>query len=274
MNRWVVRAVLAAILSLPVLLLARPASAEPNGICTLDTSTPPNGQPFLVNCNSLRQLVTSTVAAAGSAGTGTASPAYTRIQDGTTTYLAIVTSTGALANTVCDPVAMLRCAIVNATGGDNFGPGQYMLGVQNIPFLFNGTTSDRQRDTTQFGAPSGQLGVAAEGSICNASVAVNAVSAITQLVALSGTTRVYVCSYSLSVATTSGVGTLQFSYGTGTTCGTGTGNLTGPISLVASTPDNVAGLSPQFNTPAGNALCLTATGTGASASGYVTYGQI
>jgi hypothetical protein len=142
---------------------------------------------------------------------------------------------GVLTTSNCDPVAALRCAIVNATGGDNFGPSQYMLGVQNIPFLFNGTTSDRQRDTTQFGAPANQLGVATAGSICNASVAVNAVSAITQLVALSGTTRVYVCSYSLSVATTSGVGTLQFSYGTGTTCGTGTGNLTGPISLVAST---------------------------------------
>ncbi|GAC1583991.1 MAG: hypothetical protein NVS3B7_19360 [Candidatus Elarobacter sp.] len=48
-----------AILASLACVSALPVSAEPNGICTQDTSAPPPGQPFLVACNSLRQILTS-----------------------------------------------------------------------------------------------------------------------------------------------------------------------------------------------------------------------
>ena len=101
----------------------------------------------------------------------------------------------------------------------------------------------------------------------------------TQLVALSGTTAVYVCNYQ-AVA---GAGTnpsLQFVYGTGSNCGTGTTSLTGAmatgVTVSATAPGPIfesSGGNTLFKTAAGNALCLTTAGTTPNFQGWVTYVQ-
>lgn len=113
------------------------------------------------------------------------------------------------------------------------------------------------------------------------SVAVNISTATTtQIVALSGTTAVYVCGYSL----VAGAGTnpsIQFEYGTGASCGTGTTALTGAMATGVTVSTTAPG--PIFNSPgqdvsllktaAGNALCLVSGGTTPNFQGFVTFVQ-
>lgn len=101
----------------------------------------------------------------------------------------------------------------------------------------------------------------------------------TQLVALSGTTNIYVCSYQ-AVA---GAGTnpsFQFVYGTGASCGTGTTSLTGAmatgVTVSATAPGPIfesSGGNTMLKTAAGNALCVTTGGTTPNFQGWVSYVQ-
>lgn len=117
--------------------------------------------------------------------------------------------------------------------------------------------------------------------VAKSSVAVNiSTAATTALVALSGTTIVYVCGFSLTISQViTTPNTLSFVYGTGATCGTGTVTLTGLFGgggVTAAPPITVtAGIgSTLFKTIAGNALCaVTAIGGSGSFQGVVTYVQ-
>lgn len=117
-------------------------------------------------------------------------------------------------------------------------------------------------------------------SAIKSSATVNISSATTtQLVALSGTTSVYVCGYQLAA----GAGTnpsIQFEYGTGASCGTGTTALTGAMATGVTVSTTVAG--PVFSagpdatvlkTPSGNALCLVSGGTTPNWQGFISYVQ-
>lgn len=105
----------------------------------------------------------------------------------------------------------------------------------------------------------------------NASVPINVATATTtQLVALSGTTVIYVTSFDVVSA---GTGNITFVYGTGAACGTGTVSMTGPYNLAAQ--GHVmkgSGLGPVLIVPAGNALCVT-TSAAIQMSGSVSYTQ-
>jgi hypothetical protein len=111
-------------------------------------------------------------------------------------------------------------------------------------------------------------------SVCQgapASVSVNISSAATtQVVALSGSTVVYVCSFFLSVNGTNP--TVQFEYGTGSSCATSPVVLTGAIAPLTGSVIT-AGALVQFQTAPGNALCIVSAGTTPSIQGYVTYVQ-
>lgn len=113
------------------------------------------------------------------------------------------------------------------------------------------------------------------------SVAINITSATTtQLVAISGSTSIYVCHFSFTasqVITTAN--TLQFEYGTSTTC-VGANKLTGLYGaggVTAGDPIVVSagnGNGTLFTAPASNGLCaLTAIGASASFQGVLTYVQ-
>lgn len=113
------------------------------------------------------------------------------------------------------------------------------------------------------------------------SAVVNIASATTtQLVALSGSTVVYVCAYDIW-ATAGTNPSLQFEYGTGASCGTGTTTLTGAMASGVTVSTTAAGpdfKTPSadvtlFKTPAGNALCAVSGGTGPNLQGYITFVQ-
>ena len=71
----------------------------------------------------------------------------------------------------------------------------------------------------------------------------------------------------------SGAGTVQLVYGTGTNCGTGTGNLTGAITVAVGTVIAYGtGTGIILIVPQGNALCAT-TGTGAAGGGSLAYAR-
>lgn len=105
---------------------------------------------------------------------------------------------------------------------------------------------------------------------CNQSAVVNVTAAATtQIVALSGTTRIRVCGFSVSM---SAAGTAQWVQGTGANCGTGTANLTGVVTLATGTPWSVAaGQGAAFIGTPGAALCLAAV-TG-NVTGFLNYAQ-
>jgi hypothetical protein len=96
-----------------------------------------------------------------------------------------------------------------------------------------------------------------------------AAAATTQIVALNATQALYVCGYQMSQVATAA--TLQWVYGTGASCGTGTTSLTGVMGVTASQPISYGGAGTVMKVPIGNALCLTTTGAGGTAAGIVSY---
>jgi hypothetical protein len=100
----------------------------------------------------------------------------------------------------------------------------------------------------------------------------------TQLVALSGSLTIYVCSYVIEIqgiATTAG--TLQLEYGTGTACATGKTAITPTFigSTTAGSPWGImhgANIGYAFKTIAGQALCANSTTT-TTQKVFVTYAQ-
>ena len=117
-------------------------------------------------------------------------------------------------------------------------------------------------------------------SAIKSSVPINISSATTtQLVALSGTTTIYVCGFNA----TAGAGTnpsFQLEYGTGGTCATGPTALTGAmatgvtVSTTAPGPIFYAGPDATvLKTPAGQGLCAVTGGTTPNFQGYLTYVQ-
>ena len=107
--------------------------------------------------------------------------------------------------------------------------------------------------------------------VANASAFLNDANATaTQIVALSGTTKIYVSAYSIVASVAENV---KFQYGTGTNCGTGTTDITALMAFAAN--GGIAagsGMAPLFVVPAGNAFCVTASTTGPTAVN-VSYAQ-
>ena len=91
----------------------------------------------------------------------------------------------------------------------------------------------------------------------------------TQIVALSGNTSIYVCGFHGSH---NAAGALQWEYGTGVACATGTTALTGVETLDTNDPVSYGPGSTIFTVPPGNALCAVTSVAGAF-HGVVTYVQ-
>lgn len=122
----------------------------------------------------------------------------------------------------------------------------------NAPFLFNGSTWDRS-----FTCPS--------SAVINVSAA-----ATTELVALTASQVIRVCSFVISGDTAATTAT--FVYGTGANCGSGTTSLTGAMRMPDEGSISATGMNGSlFRTASANALCLTAA-TGA-VTGFVTYAK-
>jgi hypothetical protein len=91
-----------------------------------------------------------------------------------------------------------------------------------------------------------------------------------QLVAISGTTKIYVCN--VTIQGISGTApTFSLRYGTGTACATGPVTIIGAFTTTANATFNWPG--PAFVTPAGQALCYIQTGTTPISNYAITYVQ-
>ena len=156
-------------------------------------------------------------------------------------------------------------------------PGIGIVASQVFPMAYNGTTWDRIRS----GAGLTGIGVTrvvnANNDPCQSSgnakssVVVN-VTADAQLIALSGSTIIYVCGFSVSLTGTTP--TMRLVSGTGTVCATGLTGRTGayaPLTGSMLTTGGIAGT--VLATAAGEALCMDVEGTSPSAQGVLTYVQ-
>jgi hypothetical protein len=108
------------------------------------------------------------------------------------------------------------------------------------------------------------------------SVAINITSAgttTTQLVAPSGSTKIYVRTWDV-LANSAGVFTLEYGTTSMNPCDTGTTALTGAYSFAAqSGMSRSGGSQPLFIIPQGNALCAVSSGASASFAGSLSYTQ-
>jgi len=128
--------------------------------------------------------------------------------------------------------------------------------------------------TANFNFDYGFSNLSASVDVCQSFDKVSAVvtagaAATTQIVALTGSLGVHVCGYQVSQAVLAG--TVQWVYGTGVNCSTGTTSLTGAMQTIVGQPFTYSGPGMVFKVPIGNALCLTTTGAGATAAGVVSY---
>ncbi len=104
--------------------------------------------------------------------------------------------------------------------------------------------------------------------VCTLSAAIStSASGDTQIVALSGATRVRICHISWASASAINV---KFTYGTGANCGTGTADLTGAYQNVATGALDFP--VSQLAAPASQALCINLSGAVATA-GVILYAQ-
>lgn len=113
------------------------------------------------------------------------------------------------------------------------------------------------------------------------SVPINIVSATTtSLVALSGTTAIYVCGFSVTLQEiVASADTILFESGTGAACVTTQAALTGVYGsggITAGVPTVISygsGISTIFKTPASGVLCAVTAGTTVNAQGVLTFVQ-
>lgn len=104
--------------------------------------------------------------------------------------------------------------------------------------------------------------------MCDSSAAISvAAAAVQEIVALTAAQSIYVCSFVITGDTLATTG--QFRYGTGTTCGSGTVNLTGAMRMPDEGGIFMANTGYVFKTIAANAFCISAV-TGAI-TGFIEY---
>lgn len=188
-----------------------------------------------------------------------------------------------------DGTLMQPARVTSAAIGDATTPptSQIMLG-QNFNMVWNGATWDRAGGMSvgTFGSPATDVVSVQNNDPCSyaakSSVPISITSATTtSLVALSGSTVIYVCGFSLTISqVVTTANTFVLEYGTGATCGTGTTALTGTFGaggVTAGIPIVItygSGNSTVATAPAGNRLCaLTAIGGSGSFQGILTYVQ-
>lgn len=153
----------------------------------------------------------------------------------------IATGSDGLTNSIIYPYS-------TSAGSSSIGT---RTGLSVAPVEFNGTLWDRT-----FTCP-------------NTAVVSVTAAATTQIVALAASQQIRICSIAVSMTA---AGTVTFTSGTGTNCGSGTTPLSGAMTLATGAPLTISsGNGSVLRTAAGNAFCITAA-TG-NVTGFVTYAQ-
>jgi hypothetical protein len=168
----------------------------------------------------------------------------------------------------CSQVALAK-ATANVANG-SVAAGTNIIGKFGIDQTTPGTTNGVQLNTST--ATVGNIGndpSAGKGTPTSVALSI-ATATTTQLVALSGSTAIYITSYDVMAG---GTGNITFEYGTGTNCGTGTTVLTGAYPLTAQAGVSKGnGAAMVLKVPAGNALCAL-TSASVQYSGSITFQQ-
>lgn len=162
-----------------------------------------------------------------------------------------------------------------------FAQSQVLRAESSAGVYQNVKTDGNQNLSVSMASPGSTGDPCIASSVAKLSAIINITTATTtQLVALSGTTVVYVCDFTLTISqVVTTPNTLKFVRGTGASCGTGTTDLTGLFGdggVTAAPPLFIASSSTgtTFKTTAGNALCATtAIGATGSFQGVITYVQ-
>jgi hypothetical protein len=175
---------------------------------------------------------------------------------------------------------------VKVTDGTNVMPTQDIAARAGFHKVTDGTnTAAVKAASTAAAAADPSLVVAISpngGNLClNPSATLNSLStamsttSATQIIALSGSTRIYICSVAFGLgAGTSPTFTLE--YGTGTNCGTGTTTILPATPILVSSPSSASWFvmqTPFWVTPSGQALCYVLGGTSPTGRLLLTYVQ-
>lgn len=229
---------------------------------------------------STTQPVSGTVTSNAGTGTRAVSAASGSIASGAMVDL------GSQADAACG-TATGSCSLIalqkfnNTATTSPLAAGTAIIGRVGIDQTTPGTTNgtqDAASGATGSAVPSKAMFAGARSGAnlvgliqADTSAAINVSTATTtQLVALSGSTKIYVTSYNVI---SGGTGNITFVYGTGSNCGTGTTSLTGAYNFTAQAGIAIgSGLSPVLVVPSGNALCVTTTAA-VQMSGSVSYTQ-
>ena len=205
----------------------------------------------------------------------------------TTPWLATISQGGNTANVSVNNTLKVALAGTAASEGsvliNTVAPGDAIsaqtgsLAVTTFPHTYNGATFDRIRSGIGVTGVGVQRVVNASDDPCQtsgqakSSIVVN-VTADAQLIAISGSTVIYVCSFSVSIAGTTP--TMRLISGTGAVCATGFTGRTGAYApLTGSMITAGSGSATIIATAAGEALCMDTEGTSPSVQGLLSYVQ-
>jgi hypothetical protein len=174
-------------------------------------------------------------------------------------------SNGQISNIKCGTNGSIL-TLITQTAGDGIGNtfagamsavGGAGLNLEVWPFIFNGTSWDRP-------------------IVCPNKAKLNTLgAATTQIVALSGATKIRICTATISNNNATAT-TLKFVEGTGANCGTGTADVSALMNIGATSTApvflNYGSTAPLTITTGGDALCLTSSAA-SSLEITITYEQ-
>jgi hypothetical protein len=258
-----VSAVLAALLSIFAFMMPTEVAAQQvtGAVVVSSCGTPPTtyaaGSAHAVLQDTTGVLCTSSSGGGGGAVTIADNADVTQ---GAKADSACATDTG-----TCSLIALAKRGNQNMSGP--ISAGTNIIGKVGVDQTTPGTTNNVTVSTNVGTLPLVQ-------ATASAAISTTAAGGPTQLIAASGSTKIYVTHYDLVL---SGAGTFAWVTGTGTNCGTGTAYLTGasshPMSFAANGGISAGGgLGPILITGAGGELCYITTGA-VDISGSVSYAQ-
>jgi hypothetical protein len=242
---------------------------------TLASDTTSNSNAFLANLGQ----VNGVTLLAGNGVTGTGSPRVTIASDTTSNTNAFLANLGQI-----NSVTLLAGNGVTGTGSP-----RVTIASDNTAFAVKvDQTTPGTTNKVDIGAGATiATGVGVTGStvvrvvnssndpcqtsgIAKSSVVLN-VTTSAQVIALSGTTVIYVCGWTATVGGTAP--TYQFQTGTGSVCATGTVNRSGVFAPTVGSFNSYNPAMTAFAGASGEALCIATGGTTPSVQGVLTYVQ-
>lgn len=181
---------------------------------------------------------------------------------------AVQSAGGTVQALVCGNAGGTQCGLYALTSQADGLSGTSTVGLPYNPGNGGGLTAGLRVNLVRWG------GTAYDSEIyCPNTTPFSVASTITQLVAISASTKIRVCGV-VFFPSTSTAGSVDVVYGTGSNCGTGTTTLTGAVTLPAAAVTSVSvpiASNGPLVTPAAQALCVrTVTST---VAGYVSWEQ-